>query len=144
MKIHNNKEDIYQRVSHDFNKQGLMETFKAELLEVEKGKVKISCNYHKSLSQHHQFFRAGVITSLADNACGFAALTMMDENLEVLTVEFKVNFLKPAKTDKIIAVGTVVQAGKTLSVCEGIVYDAKEKILIAKMSATMISLQNKS
>jgi uncharacterized protein (TIGR00369 family) len=75
-----------------------------------------------------------------DSACGYAALTMANDNVEVLTIEFKVNFLKPAKTNKLIAIGKVIQAGKTLTVCDGFVFDETETILIAKMTATIISI----
>ena len=78
-------------------------------------------------------------TSIVDSACGYAALTMLPDNFEVLTIEFKVNFLKPAKTNKLIAIGRVLQSGKTLTVCEGFVFDETETKLIAKMTATIIS-----
>jgi uncharacterized protein (TIGR00369 family) len=77
-----------------------------------------------------------------DTACGFAALTMMANDADVLSVEFKVNFLKPAKTSKLVAIGKVIQSGKTLSVCEGYVYDSSEHMLIAKMTATMITVKS--
>jgi uncharacterized protein (TIGR00369 family) len=65
---------------------------------------------------------------------------MLKDNYEVLTIEFKVNFLKPAKTNKLIAIGKVLQSGKTLTVCDGFVYDETETKLIAKMTATIISM----
>ena len=68
----------------------------------------------------------------------------MPENTEVLTVEFKVNFIKPAKTDKLIAIGKVLNSGRTLTVCEGYVYDSNEEKLIAKMTATMKMLMVKT
>lgn len=130
-----------QRIQQSFNKQGLMKTFDAQLVEVEKGQVSISCNFSERLSQQNGFFHAGVITTIADSACGYAALTTMPEHADVLSVEFKINLLKPALTDKIIAVGKVLQAGKKLTVCEGYVYDSTQEKLIAKMTATMICIQ---
>jgi uncharacterized protein (TIGR00369 family) len=62
----------------------------------------------------------------------------LTDNDDVLTVEFKINFLKPAKTNKLIAIGKVLQSGKTLTVCDGFVYDDSETKLIAKMTATII------
>ncbi|WP_353723246.1 PaaI family thioesterase [Dyadobacter sp. 676] len=62
------------------------------------------------------------------------------ENAEVLAVEFNVNFLRPANTDKLLAIGKVLKSGKTLTVGEGYVYDSDQNILIAKMTATMISV----
>jgi uncharacterized protein (TIGR00369 family) len=81
-----------------------------------------------------------VATSIVDSACGYAALSMLTDNAEVLTIEFKVNFLKPAKTNKLIAIGKVLQSGKTLIVCDGFVYDDSETKLIAKMTATIIAI----
>ncbi|MBX7108698.1 MAG: PaaI family thioesterase [Chitinophagales bacterium] len=133
--------DYKSRVQQSFDKQGLMKTLNAQLLSVEKGQVKIACEFSNGLTQQHGFFHAGVATSIVDSACGYAALTMMPDDKEVLSVEFKINFISPAKTDMLIAIGKVLQSGKTLTVCEGFVYDSKEENLIAKMTATMISIQ---
>jgi len=132
---------MYKHIKKSFDNQGLMKTLNARLTEIEKGQVKITCDFSTTLTQQHGFFHAGVATSIVDSACGLAALTMMPEQSEVLTVEFKVNFLKPASTSKLVAVGKVLQAGKTLTVCEGFVYDADEQKLIAKMAATMINIK---
>ncbi|KFF25211.1 thioesterase [Chryseobacterium vrystaatense] len=131
---------MYEKIKQSFDQQGLMKTLKAELVSVENGEVKISCTFSEALTQQHGFFHAGVATSIVDSACGYAAMTMMPEDTEVLTVEFKVNFMKPAKTDKLIAVGKVLQSGKTLTVCEGYVYDSSGEKLISKMTATMIGV----
>lgn len=133
---------MFERIKNSFDKQGLMQTLGAELLVVEEGLVKISVPFSHMLTQQHGFFHAGVITSIVDTACGYAALTMMANDADVLSVEFKVNFLKPAKTSKLVAIGKVIQSGKTLSVCEGSVYDSSEKMLIAKMTATMITVKS--
>lgn len=134
-------EKIKEKIQQSFKNQGLMKTLNAQLDEVENGRVKITCAFSEALTQQHGFFHAGVLTSIVDSACGYAALTIMPENAEVLTVEFKINFIKPAKTDKLIAIGTVLNPGKTLTICEGYVYDSNEENLIAKMQATMISVQ---
>lgn len=132
---------MYERIKQSFDKQGIMKTLNAQLAEVKKGEVKMTCAFSEALAQHNGFFHAGVITTLADSACGYAAFTMMPENANVLTVEFKVNFMKPANTDKLIVVGKVLQAGRTLTICEGYVYDSTEEKLIAKMQATIIAVQ---
>lgn len=134
---------MHNRIKQSFDKQGIMKTLNAQLANVEKGQVKITCDFSKALTQQDDFFHAGVITTIVDSACGYAALTMMLENARVLTVEFKVNFMKPAKTDKLIAIGKVLQAGRTLTICEGYVYDSNEEKLIAKMTATMITVTDK-
>lgn len=132
---------MYEKIKQSFDKQGLMKTFNAKLIAVEKGQVKITCDFSDELTQQHGFFHAGVATSIVDSACGYAALTMMPDDMEVLSVEFKINFMKPAKTDKLVAIGKVLQAGRTLTICEGYVYDSSEEKLISKMTATMIGVK---
>lgn len=129
-----------KKVTELFDKTNFIKALNAQLIEVKHGIVKIECNFSEELTQHHGYVHAGVMTSLVDSACGFAAITMLPENADVLTVEFKVNFLKPTKTKKLVAIGKVVQAGRTLTICDGFVYDEKEEKLIAKMTATMIAI----
>jgi uncharacterized protein (TIGR00369 family) len=132
-----------QRIRDNFNKQGFMHTLGAELTHIEKGKVIIQCAFTPALSQQNDYFHAGVLTSIVDSACGYAAYTMMPELSDVLTVEFKINFLKPAGAPKIIAEGKVLQAGKSLVICEGIVTNEARDILFAKMTATLITIIRK-
>lgn len=132
--------NMHDRIKHSFERQGLMKTLGAELLSAEKGEVKIACNFSGGLTQQHGFFHAGVMASIMDSCCGYAALTMMPEDKEVLAVEFKVNFLRPAITDRLVVTGKVLQSGRKLTVCEGYVYDDTETKLIAKMTATMIAV----
>jgi uncharacterized protein (TIGR00369 family) len=130
------------RVKKSFNQQGLMKTLGASLESVENGSVTITASFHESLTQQHGYFHAGVLTSLADSACGYAALSALPDDYEVLTVEFKINFLKPAKASKLIAVGQVIQSGKTLTVCEGTVYNETRDKILAKMTATIIAVKS--
>lgn len=118
-----------------------MRTLGASLEAIESGTVTVACAFHDGLTQQHGLLHGGVVASLVDVACGYAALTMLPDNREVLTVEFKINFLKPARTDRLIAVGKVVQSGRTLTVCEGSVFDATRTVLIARMTATMMSVE---
>lgn len=131
---------LYTKIESSFAKQGLMNTLGATLDKVESGVVQISCGFNEGLSQQHNYFHAGVLTSIVDSACGYAALTLAPEGKEVLSVEFKINLLRPANTSKIIAMGKVIHAGKTLTVCEGSVYDETGVKLIARMTATMITV----
>ncbi len=131
---------IDQKIRDNFNKQGFMQTLGAELLLIEKGKVIIQCSFNPGLSQQNNYFHAGVMTSIVDSACGYAAYTMMPDQSDVLTVEFKINFLKPANSDKILAIAKVIQAGKTLIICEGIVTNETQEPVFAKMTATLISI----
>jgi uncharacterized protein (TIGR00369 family) len=113
-----------ERIRESFERQGFMRTVGAVLESVESGTVTITCAFDEGLTQQHGLLHGGVVASLVDVACGYAALSVMPAERDVLTVEFSIHFLKPAKTDRVIAVGQVVQAGRTLTVCEGSVFDA--------------------
>jgi uncharacterized protein (TIGR00369 family) len=129
-----------ERIRESFDRQGFMRTLGAVLESVEPGVVTITCGFEEGLTQQHGLLHGGVLASLVDVACGYAALSVMPADREVLTVEFKVHFLKPAKTQRLIAVGQVVQAGRTLTVCEGSVFDATRTRLLARMTATMMAV----
>ena len=133
---------MIETAAKSFDKQGFMKTLGAKLISIEKGIVKIECSLNDKLTQQHGFFHAGVITSIADVACGYAALTTMAKGSEVLTVEFKTNFIRSARTNKIIATGKVVKSGKTLVFCEGLITGPKEEKIFATMQATMICINN--
>ena len=129
-----------ERVRDSFNRQGFLRTLGAVLESVEAGTVTITCGFSDGLTQQHGLLHGGVVATLADVACGYAALSVLPANREVLTVEFKVHFLKPAKTDRLIAVGQVVQSGRTLTVCEGSVFDSTRTRLLARMTATIMAV----
>jgi len=128
------------RIRQSFDRQGLMRTLGATLESVESGTVTVACAFDDRLTQQHGLLHGGVLASLVDVACGYAALTVMPEDREVLTVEFKINFVKPANTERLIAIGRVVHSGRTLTVCEGSVFDATGSRLLARMTATMIAV----
>jgi acyl-coenzyme A thioesterase PaaI-like protein len=87
---------ISERVSDSFAKQQFMATLGASLLLATTGAVEITIPFRADLTQQNEFLHAGVITSILDSACGYAALTVAPENADVLSVEFKVNLLSPA------------------------------------------------
>lgn len=131
-----------QRVRDSFVLQKVMDTIGAEMSHVAAGIVEIRLPYAARLSQQHGYIHAGIVTTIADSACGYAAYTLMPADSNVLTVEFKVNFLAPAQGDYFIARGQVLKAGRTLTVCEGRVmaFQGKEEKLILAMQATMMQL----
>ncbi|MFI5135481.1 MAG: PaaI family thioesterase, partial [Chitinophagales bacterium] len=130
--------DIYNTIEDIILRQGMMRTLGAKLITVEKGKVILSCKKSEALTQQHGYLHAGVLATMADTACGCSARTMMPDDTEVLSVEFKMNFLKPVNADELVATGTVLQSGRKLTICEGTVTDKTGKMLYAKMIATMI------
>lgn len=128
-----------QRIADSFARQGFMRTVGAVLESVEPGVVTLRCDCADGLTQQHGLVHGGLVASLLDVACGYAALSLMPEDREVLTVEFKVQFLKPAKTDRLWAIGRVVQSGRTLTVCEGSAFDSSQTRTLARITATMIA-----
>lgn len=129
-----------QTVSESFYKQGLMRYLGAKLDAVEPGYVRIVMPFSDNLTQQHSYFHAGAMTSIVDSACGYASLTLMPANAEVLTIEFKVNFIAPASGEYVIAHGRVLKPGRTVTVCQGEVFAIKDGVekLCAVMQATMI------
>lgn len=132
--------DFVARVRASFNRQGLMALVGATLDRIEAGSVDISVAHRPDLTQQHGYVHAAVTTAIADTACGYAALTLTPPGSEVLSVEFKVNFLRPASGQRFVAQGRVLKAGRTLSVVRGDVLAAMDggTTLIATMLATML------
>lgn len=89
----------------------------AVLERVEPGRVEISLPFRRELSQQHGFFHAGVVSTIADSAGGYAGFTLFAADAGVLTVEFKINLLAAADGERAIAVGEVIRSGRTLTVC---------------------------
>ncbi len=120
-----------------------MATLGAELIGVAEGEVQIALRPRPELSQQHGYIHAGALTSVLDSACGYAALTVAPVAMEVLTVEFKINFVRPAIAERFVAIGKVMKAGKTLTVCHGEVIGERARARresIAVMQATIINV----
>jgi len=115
-------EEKKQEIHESFLKQGLMQTFQAQLEHLEHGHTIISMPYSAAVSQQHAFFHGGVIGSLCDSACGYAAISILQDGEAALTAEYKINFLAPASGEKIEAHGRILKAGRTLIVCQGDVF----------------------
>ena len=130
------------RVRGSFAQQRFMGTLGAVLEQVSAGSVTIRVPFRADLTQQDGFLHAGVLASVADSACGYAAFSLMPANARVLSVEFKINMLSPAKGEAIVARASVMRAGKTIMVCRADVYSltgGTEK-LVAAMQGTMMVL----
>jgi uncharacterized protein (TIGR00369 family) len=125
-----------RRVRDDFARQAFMTLIGASLVRVGEGEVEIALPFRGDLVQQNGVLHAGVLAAIADSACGYAALSLMPEESNVLSVEFKINLLAPAAGERFIARARVLRPGKTLTVTTAdVLADAK---LVATMLATMI------
>jgi len=132
-------------VERSFRQQPIMDLIGARLLLVEPGVVEITLPYRADMTQQHGYLHAGVVTTIADSACGYAAYSLMPAGSEVLSVEFKVNLLRPAQGKTFLARAQVIKAGRTLTVVRADVFGIAgnaERELLATMQGTMICLRN--
>lgn len=130
------------RIRASFAQQGIMHTIGGILTKVEPGEVHIHFPFSKAIRQQHGFVDAGILTTVVDSACGYASSTLMPRDSEVLTVEYKVNFMSPARGADFYAIGRVVKPGRTITVCTGevMVKDASDYKTIALIQATMMAI----
>jgi uncharacterized protein (TIGR00369 family) len=127
-------------VRESFARQGLMSTIGAEISSIKPGRLEIRFGFKPTLTQQNGFVHAGVVTSVMDSACGYAALSVAPDNHDVLSVEFKVNLLAPASGQSFVVRSAVKRAGKTLTVCVAdafAVNDAEEKLIATMLSTTI-------
>lgn len=134
--------DYQQRALESFHLQKAMKTMNVSVQAVEPGQVTLSIPYQDKLTQQNGFLHAGVITTVVDSACGYAAFTLMPKGASVLSVEFKINLLRPAIGETFKAIGRVRKAGKTITVVEGdfIAINQGNEKLVATMNGTMMTL----
>ncbi len=130
------------RIRSSFEKQGVMKTICANLTKIAPGEVVIEFSYDSSLTQQHGYIHAGVVTTVVDSACGYAAYTLMPPDSEVLTIEYKVNFMSPARGEIFKGIGKVIRSGRTITVCSGdvVAIEGGKERVVATMLATMISV----
>lgn len=111
--------DYEQRVRASFARQAVMATLGVTIARVVPGEVVLELPFQSALTQQHGFLHAGIVTSVMDSACGYAALSLMERGAAVLSVEFKVNLLAPARGQRFRATGRVVRAGRSVTVVSG-------------------------
>lgn len=134
-------------VESSFARQPIMNLIGARLSLVEPGVVEITLPYRADLAQQDGYLHAGIVTTIADSACGYAAYSLMPAGSAVLSVEFKVNLLRPAQGVTFVARAEVIKAGRTLTVVRADVFGIAgngEKALAATMQGTMICLRNRA
>ena len=131
-----------ERVRNSFGLQGAMHTMGARLGAVSPGAVDIELDWAPGLTQQHGFLHAGMLAAALDSACGYAGFTLMGDDAAVLTIEFKINLLAPARGERFRMEGRVIKPGRTITVCEGRAFaiDNHQEKLIATMGCTLMAV----
>jgi len=128
------------RVRDSFDRQKAMALIGAALTSVKPGHVEVALPYRDDLTQQKGFIHGGIIGMIADTACGYAAFSLMPADSSLVTVEYKINILAPAR-GSLVARGEVIRPGRTLTVTRGEVY-AEDGKHIASMQQTLMMLAN--
>jgi uncharacterized protein (TIGR00369 family) len=134
------EETIDKALREGFSRQMLMATLGARLSRIGAGEVDIELPYSEHVGQQAGFVHAGALAAIADSACGGAAITMWPAGSDVVSIEFKLNLLAPARGERFVARAHVVRAGKTITVCSADVFaiDGSSETLVATMLGTMM------
>ena len=130
------------RIRESFNRQKAMALIGATLGNVAPGAVEITLPFRDDLTQQKGYIHGGIIGMIADSACGYAAFSLMPADSSLVTVEYKVNILAPARAS-LVARGEVVKAGRTLTVTRGEVY-AEDGTQVALMQQTLMMLAGRT
>jgi uncharacterized protein (TIGR00369 family) len=137
--------DFNDRVRSSFAQQAAMSLIGAELVEVAPGRIVMTLAHSARVTQQHGFIHAGIVSTALDSACGYAAATLMPADAGVLTIEFKVNLLAPARGPLLRVEGRVTKAGRTISVADGQAWQPHpsrpgEEQLVATITATLMTV----
>ena len=142
--MHAHDPQYAQRTHESFARQPAMATIGVSIEEVAPGRVVLAMAHRADLTQQHGFLHAGMVATALDSACGYAAFTLMPVWAGVLTIEFKINLLAPARGPLLHLEGVVKKAGRTISVVEGEAYQfepgSSERKLVATMTATIMTV----
>ncbi len=132
------------RVRSSFERQAAMRTLGVALASVAPGEVVLRMLHRPELTQQHGFIHAGILSAALDSACGYAAFSLMPADAAVLTIEFKVNLLAPARGPRFVFEGRGIKPGRTISVVEGRALqtdaDGAAEKLVATMTATVMTV----
>ena len=130
------------KVRESFAQQAFMITLGATISAIQPGAVRIDIPYSERFTQQHKYMHASAIAAIADSACGYAAYTLTPPHTEVLSIEYKVNLLAPAKGDHFHAIAQVKKSGRTVTVCDADVFatTGSQEKLVASLTASIISL----
>jgi len=128
------------RVRDSFGRQPFMDHIGARITALSPGFCEITVDYRRELTQQHGFVHGGVLASIADSAAGYAAFSLMPAEASILTVEYKLNILRPGQGEAMIARGRVVKPGRTLTVVQADVFaqsGGREEQVVASLQTLM-------
>ena len=136
---------MHERIEASFKRQGMMQALGCELVSVDMGRVEFSLPMSERVTQQQGAFHGGALGALADISCGYAALTVAPDGMEVTSVEYKINFAAAAVGERVHCVGEVKRAGRTLAVCQAELFDVTNGVRksCGFMQATMIYVAKK-
>ena len=134
--------DYQARVRASFERREAMKTLGVLILSLQPGEIELEMAHSNAFTQQHGFIHAGFIAAALDSACGYAAFSLMPGEAEVLTVEFKINPLTPARGERFVFRGRVVRPGRTINVCDGQAFGVvgDRRTLVATMNGTLMAL----
>lgn len=129
-----------------FERQKVMAELGATLGDIRAGAVEIRFPFQERFSQQHGFLHAGIVATILDSACGYAAFSLMPADAGVLSIEFKINLLAPASGDHFVARAKVLRPGRTVTVCQGSVFAIQKdsgETRVASMQASIMAVHNR-
>jgi uncharacterized protein (TIGR00369 family) len=135
--------NFQERVRASFSRQRVMQTLGISIARLEAGDIELTMPFDPAYTQQHGFIHAGVVAAALDSACGYAAFSLMPADAAVLTVEFKINLLAPAKGQQFKFRARVVKPGRTLTVCDAQAFaeaQGTDARLIATMTGTLMAV----
>lgn len=135
-----------ERVRASFARQTFMRTLGVTVTLLEPGRCELTMPFHPGFCQQHGYLHAGVVTSVSDSACGYAAYSLMPADSSVLSIEFKQNLLAPAIGETLIARAAVIRSGRNISVAQADAYVVRQGVekQIGVMTATLMCLHGSS
>ncbi len=137
---------IFNRVYNSFIRNGVTKALGFQLIKAEKGLCEINLPYSEKVTQQQGGFHGGMVGTLADMAAGFAGLSVAPDNMEVVSVEYKINFLYTGKGGHLNAVGKVIKAGKRLIITSADVFHISpegKSTLSAVIQQTIVPVEKK-
>lgn len=135
--------DFLKRTVESFERQQVMKTLGVRIVRADAGFAELEMPYSQEFTQQHGFLHAGIVSTVLDSACGYAAFSLMSADAAVLTIEFKINLMAPASGERFLFRAEVTKPGRTITVSDGKAYAVTaggDEKLIATMTGTLMAV----